>query len=117
MGFSLSFCWSCCFVFVVWDGHTQSAQHKQVHYVVYPKALRWYGALYAWLNVTYDVWARKAFLQTIKPKNVFEQLFARSGRSVASISTTRTFSPSKFDTVWMAGRCTVLQGAQSGVVK
>jgi len=37
----------------------------------------WYGSLYAWLNVTYDVWARKAFLQTIKPRNLFEQLFAR----------------------------------------
>jgi len=49
----------------------------KIHYVVYPKALPWYGRLYAWLNVTYDVWARKAFLQTLKPSNVFEKVFAR----------------------------------------
>merc|ERR1711871_1806632 len=45
----------------------------KVHYVVYPKAFRFYGRLLAALTTNYDETARNLFLNTIRPKNLFWQ--------------------------------------------
>eukprot|EP01061_Rhynchopus_euleeides_P037322 TRINITY_DN633_c2_g1_i1.p1 TRINITY_DN633_c2_g1~~TRINITY_DN633_c2_g1_i1.p1 ORF type:complete len:625 (+),score=294.01 TRINITY_DN633_c2_g1_i1:39-1913(+) len=51
----------------------------KLHYVVYPKVLRPFGLLLAYVTTQYDIIARNLFLYTIKPTTFMQKLSARVG--------------------------------------
>lgn len=65
-----------------WIDHVPGAKNTErrslikLHYVVYPKGWHTYGKLCAWLNYSYNSWARANFLRTLRPKSALEQLNA-----------------------------------------
>jgi hypothetical protein len=48
----------------------------KVHHLIYPKFLKSYSKLYGSLTTKYDKIARKGFLKTLKPKNIFQKALA-----------------------------------------
>ena len=46
----------------------------KVHYLVYPTAFPLYGSFLAWATSAYDTLARLAFLKTLEPKGIIDQL-------------------------------------------
>ena len=48
----------------------------KVHHLIYPKFLKSYSKLYGYLTTEYDKIARKGFLKTLKPKNIFQKTLA-----------------------------------------
>lgn len=48
----------------------------KLHYCVYPRVFRPYGKLLGWLNTRYDVAARRAFLESLRPATFFERALA-----------------------------------------
>jgi len=55
---------------------TQNRERRivlKVHYLIYPRGLRWYALILGWLTTQYDIIARFLFLKTIKPQNAIEQ--------------------------------------------
>ena len=44
-----------------------------MHHLIYPKFLKSYSKLYGYLTTEYDKIARKGFLKTLKPKNIFQK--------------------------------------------
>lgn len=61
-----------------WIDHVPGESNKErrslikLHYVVYPKGWHTYGRLCAYLNTSYNTWARGNFLKTLRPKNFYE---------------------------------------------
>lgn len=61
-----------------WIDHVPGQTNKErrslikLHYVVYPKGWHTYGKLAAYLNASYNTWARKNFLKTLRPKGLYE---------------------------------------------
>lgn len=48
----------------------------KLHYVVYPKGWHTYGNLCAYMNKSYNTWARGNFLVTLRPVTLYEQAVA-----------------------------------------
>lgn len=48
----------------------------KLHYCVYPRIFRPYGSLLGRLNTAYDVAARRAFLESLRPATLFERALA-----------------------------------------
>jgi len=65
-----------------WIDHIPGKTNKErrsvvkLHYVVYPKGWHWYGNLVAYLNTSYNTWARGNFLKTLRPAGVYEYVMA-----------------------------------------
>lgn len=62
-----------------WIDHVPGETNKErrslvkLHFVVYPKGWHWYGNLVAYLNQSYNTWARNNFLRTLRPKGLYEK--------------------------------------------
>jgi hypothetical protein len=48
----------------------------KLHFIVYPKGWHRYGQFCAYLNTSYNTWARGNFLKTLRPKNLYESSLA-----------------------------------------
>jgi hypothetical protein len=65
-----------------WIDHVPGAKNAErrslmkLHYVVYPKGWHSYGKLCAYLNTTYNTWARGNFLKTLRPEGAYEYVMA-----------------------------------------
>ena len=59
-------------------GQTNNERRSLVklHYIVYPKGWHRYGTLCATLNSNYNTWARGNFLQTLRPKGLYDKVLA-----------------------------------------
>ena len=61
-----------------WIDHVPGQTNKErrslikLHFIVYPKGWHRYGKLCAYLNTSYNTWARGNFLQTLRPANWYE---------------------------------------------
>ena len=53
------------------ETNTERRSLIKLHYVVYPKGWHWYGNLVAYLNQSYNTWARNNFLRTLRPSSMF----------------------------------------------
>jgi hypothetical protein len=56
--------------------NTERRSLIKLHFVVYPKGWHNYGKLCAYLNKSYNTWARQNFLRTLRPVTMLEQLNA-----------------------------------------
>ena len=56
--------------------NTERRSLIKLHFVVYPKGWHRYGKLAAYLNLSYNTWARNNFLRTLRPVTMVEQLNA-----------------------------------------
>jgi len=65
-----------------WIDHVPGQENAErrslikLHYVVYPKGWHNYGKLCAYLNKSYNTWARGNFLATLRPVTFYEQAVA-----------------------------------------
>lgn len=65
-----------------WIDHVPGATNTErrslikLHFIVYPKGWHAYGRLCAYLNASYNTWARGNFLKTLRPKGLYEQSMA-----------------------------------------
>lgn len=65
-----------------WIDHVPGQSNKErrslikLHFIVYPKGWHQYGKLCAYLNTSYNTWARGNFLKTLRPKNLYEHSLA-----------------------------------------
>ncbi|MCC9602800.1 hypothetical protein LOC67_19795 [Stieleria sp. JC731] len=83
----------------------------KLHFVAYPKTMRWYGGLLEWLTTTYDIQARNLFLQTIQPNGWIAGVKARW-----VLSWTRIFEGMVQHVGWTNLAYVGLVGAVSGVL-
>lgn len=58
------------------QANTERRSLIKLHFVVYPKGWHTYGKLCAYLNKTYNTWARGNFLATLQPKTTYERVNA-----------------------------------------
>jgi len=58
--------------------NTERRSLIKLHYIVYPKGWHQYGKFCAYLNSSYNTWARKNFLRTLRPVTLLDQLNAWS---------------------------------------
>ena len=56
--------------------NTERRSVIKLHYVVYPKSWHRYGQWCAYLNTSYNTWARGNFLQTLRPAYWFDHVLA-----------------------------------------
>jgi hypothetical protein len=49
----------------------------KIHYVVYPKCLKYYGKFAAWATTKYDIIARYLFLSTLRPETLIQKALSR----------------------------------------
>lgn len=65
-----------------WIDHVPNTTNKErrslvkLHYIVYPKGWHTYGKLCAYLNQSYNTWARGNFLRTLRPAGIYEYVMA-----------------------------------------
>ena len=65
-----------------WIDHVPNAKNEErrsllkLHFVVYPKGWHTYGKLCAYLNTSYNTWARGNFLTTLRPAGSYEIIMA-----------------------------------------
>jgi len=60
------------------DVNQDSLRHSlKIHYVVYPRFLKYYGWLVGWLTTKYDIFARYLFISTLKPTTYVEKALSR----------------------------------------
>jgi Phospholipid methyltransferase len=65
-----------------WIDHVPGQINKErrslikLHFIVYPKGWHGYGKLCAYLNSSYNTWARGNFLKTLRPSNLYESSMA-----------------------------------------
>ena len=56
--------------------NTERRSLIKLHYIVYPKGWHNYGKLAAYLNTSYNTWARNNFLRTLRPQGLSDQVMA-----------------------------------------
>jgi Phospholipid methyltransferase len=56
--------------------NTERRSLLKLHFVVYPKGWHTYGKLCAYLNTSYNTWARGNFLTTLRPSGSYEIILA-----------------------------------------
>jgi hypothetical protein len=56
--------------------NTERRSLIKLHFIVYPKGWHQYGKFCAYLNTSYNTWARGNFLKTLRPKNLYESSLA-----------------------------------------
>ena len=65
-----------------WIDHVPGETNKErrslikLHFIVYPKGWHQYGKLCAYLNLSYNTWARNNFVKTLRPKGLYENAMA-----------------------------------------
>lgn len=65
-----------------WIDHVPNTKNDErrsllkLHFVVYPKGWHLYGKLCAYLNTSYNTWARGNFLTTLRPSGAYEIIMA-----------------------------------------
>jgi hypothetical protein len=65
-----------------WIDHVPGAKNTErrsllkLHFIVYPAGWHRYGKLCAYLNTTYNTWARGNFLQTLRPAGLYDYAMA-----------------------------------------
>lgn len=65
-----------------WIDHVPGESNKtrrsliKLHFIVYPKGWHRYGKFCAWLNTSYNLWARRNFLRTLRPTTALDRLNA-----------------------------------------
>jgi hypothetical protein len=56
--------------------NTERRSLIKLHYIVYPKGWHRYGKLAAYLNTSYNTWARNNFLRTLRPQGFTDNVMA-----------------------------------------